>query len=60
MPPPKKTTPEKDITARRIVGSQLRQQSIFNNKVKTEQAWLIDELNQLQVSKYACNLLNTV
>ena len=47
--PPKKTTPEKEITARHIVTNQSRQQSIFNNKIETEQTWLTEELNQLQV-----------
>ena len=47
--PPKKTTPEKEITARHIVTNQSRQQSIFNNKIETEQTQLTEELNQLQV-----------
>ena len=47
--PPKKTTPEKEITARHIVTNQSRQQSIFNNKIEAEQIHLTEELNQLQV-----------
>ena len=43
--PPKKTTPEKEITARHIVTNQSRQQSIFNNKIETEQTRLTKELN---------------
>ena len=31
------------------MASQSRQQSIFNNKVETEQTRLTDELNQLQL-----------
>ena len=34
--PTKKTTPEKEITARHVVTNQSRQQCIFNNKIKTE------------------------
>ena len=29
--------------------SQSRQQSIFNNKIESEQPWLTEELNQLQM-----------
>ena len=46
---PKKTTHEKESTARHIVTSHSRQQSIFNNKIKSEQTRLTEELNQLQV-----------
>ena len=45
----KKTTPEKESTARHTVTSQSRQQPIFNNKIESEQTRLTEELNQLQI-----------
>ena len=50
---PKETTPEKESTARHIVTSQSRQQSIFNKKIESEQTRLQRDC------KYKCNLLNT-
>ena len=49
VPQPKKTTPEKEYSARHEVTSQSRQQSTFNNKIESEQTRLTEELNQLQI-----------
>ena len=42
MSQPKKTAPEKESTTSDTVTSQSRQQSIFNNKIESEQTRLTE------------------